>query len=83
MKACYLAQTLSIFLLNPIKLCPPINYFTVAVTKIWMSMIRKKSYLLHVPEEKDLTDFEMWGSGFNYSKLLLQSCDLCLLLEKG
>lgn len=46
-------------------------------------MIRKKSHLLHVPEETYLTDFEMGGSGFSYSKILLQSCDLCFLLEKG
>lgn len=45
-------------------------------------MIRKKSHLLHVPEEKYLIDFEMGVSGFSYSKILLQSCDLCFLLEK-
>lgn len=64
MKTCYLA--LSIFLLNPTKLCSPINYFTAAVTKELSTIVRKESHTLHVQEQKktNLTAFETWASNF-------------------
>lgn len=40
----------------------------VAVTEVWMTVIRGNSYLLHIPEEKFLTDTEMWVSDFSVVK---------------
>lgn len=59
-------------LLIPIKLHHPINDCMVAVTDVWVTVIRENSYLLHVPEEKYLTDTKMWVSGFSVVKYISQ-----------